>query len=91
VATFGGFFFSATNSYHRVWFLLAFFQHRLTDLKRTVAEHRVELRDQEVAALQRFKKIAERLDFYKRYLLFSENYDVKLAGLFIGLSRPATE
>jgi len=27
VATFGGFFFSATNSYHRVWFLLAFFQH----------------------------------------------------------------
>ena len=48
--------------------------------KEAVAEHLVELRDQAVAALQRFKKIAERLDFYKQYLLLSENYDVRLAG-----------
>jgi hypothetical protein len=51
--------------------------------KEAVAEHLVELRDQAVAALQRFKKIAERLDFYKQYLLLSENYDVRLAGPFI--------
>ena len=51
--------------------------------KESVDEHLVELRDQAVAALQRFKKIAERLDFYKQYLVLSENYDVRLAGPFI--------
>ena len=51
--------------------------------KESVDEHLVELRDQAVAALQRFKKIAERLDFYKKYLVLSENYDVRLAGPFI--------
>ena len=51
--------------------------------KESVDEHLGELRDQAVAALQRFKKIAERLDFYKQYLVLSENYDVRLAGPFI--------
>jgi hypothetical protein len=46
-------------------------------------EHLVELRDQAVDALQRFKKIAERLDFYKQYLVLSETYDVQMAGPFL--------
>jgi hypothetical protein len=50
--------------------------------KEAVAEHLLQLRGQAVAALRRFDKIADRLNFYEQYLTLSKYYDVKLAGPF---------
>ena len=51
--------------------------------KAAVAKHLVELRREAVAALKRFNMIADRLNFYERYLVLSQNYDVRLASPFI--------
>jgi hypothetical protein len=48
-----------------------------------VAEHLLQLRSQAVAALRRFDKIADRLNFYEQYLALSKNCDVRLAGRFL--------
>ena len=47
------------------------------------AKHLVELRREGIAALQRFRGIADRLKFYERYLALSKYYDVRLAGPFL--------
>lgn len=51
--------------------------------KAAVAKHLVELRREAVAALKRFNTIAERLNFYERYLALSKTHNVRLAGPFL--------
>jgi hypothetical protein len=51
--------------------------------KAALAKHLVALRREAVAALKRFNMIAERLDFYERYLALSKCYEVRLAGPFL--------
>jgi len=51
--------------------------------KAAVAKHLVELRREAVAALKRFNTIADRLNFYQRYLALSKTYNVRLAGPFL--------
>ena len=51
--------------------------------KAALAKHLVELRREAVAALKRFNMIADRLDFYERYLTLSKCYEVRLAGPFL--------
>ena len=51
--------------------------------KAAVAKHLVELRREAVAALKRFNTIAERLNFYQRYLALSKTHSVRLAGPFL--------
>ena len=51
--------------------------------KAAVAKHLVELRREAVAALKRFNTIAERLNFYERYLALSKSHNVRLAGPFL--------
>ena len=51
--------------------------------KAVVAKHLVELRRESIQALHRFNRIAERLDFYERYLTLSKFHDVRLAGPFL--------
>jgi len=62
--------------------------------KTAVAKHLVELRREALAALKRYDTIADRLNFYQRYLTLSKIYDVRLAGPFLvvkgGQSRERT-
>jgi hypothetical protein len=51
--------------------------------KTAVAKHLVELRREALASLKRYNTIADRLNFYKRYLALSKTYDVRLAGPFL--------
>jgi hypothetical protein len=51
--------------------------------KAAIAKHLVELRREGIAALHRFHGIADRLNFYERYLVLSKYYDVRLAGPFL--------
>jgi len=51
--------------------------------KTAVVKHLVELRREAVAALQRFNRIADLLNFYEQYLLLSKTHDVRLAGPFL--------
>jgi hypothetical protein len=51
--------------------------------KAAVAKHLVELRREAVAAVKRFNTIAERLNFYERYLALSKTHSVRLAGPFL--------
>ena len=51
--------------------------------KAAVAKHLVELRREAVATLKRFNTIAERLNFYERYLALSKTHNVRLAGPFL--------
>ena len=51
--------------------------------KAAVAKHLVELRREAVASLKRFNTIAERLNFYERYLTLSKTHSVRLAGPFL--------
>ena len=51
--------------------------------KAAIAKHLVELRREGIEALHRFSGTAERLNFYKRYLVLSKYYDVRLAGPFL--------
>ena len=48
-----------------------------------VAKHLVELRREAVAALKRFNALADRLNFYERYLALSKTHSVRLAGPFL--------
>ena len=47
------------------------------------AKHLVELRREGIEALHRFSGTTARLNFYKRYLAFSQCYDLRLAGPFL--------
>ena len=51
--------------------------------KTAIDKHLVELRREGIEALHRFSGIAGRLDFYKKYLALSQNYDVRIAGPFL--------
>jgi hypothetical protein len=51
--------------------------------KTAVAKHLVNLRREALAALKRYDTIADRLNFYERYLTLSKTYDVRLAGPFL--------
>jgi hypothetical protein len=51
--------------------------------KVTIDPHLVELRRKGIEALHCFRGIAERLDFYEKYLALSKYYDVRLAGPFL--------
>jgi hypothetical protein len=51
--------------------------------KTAVAKHLVELRREALASLKRYDTIADRLNFYERYLALSKTYDVRLAGPFL--------
>ena len=51
--------------------------------KAAIGKHLLELRCEAVAALKRFNMIADRLNFYERYLALSKLYDVRLAGPFL--------
>jgi hypothetical protein len=51
--------------------------------KTAIAKHLVELRREAVASLKRYNAIADRLNFYERYLTLSKTYDVRLAGPFL--------
>jgi hypothetical protein len=51
--------------------------------KAAIAKHLIELRREGIQALNRFNRIAGRLNFYERYLTLSKCYDVRLAGPFL--------
>jgi hypothetical protein len=51
--------------------------------KTAVAKHLWELRREALAALKRYDSIADRLNFYERYLTLSKTHDVRLAGPFL--------
>ena len=51
--------------------------------KTVVAKHLLELRREALAALRHYDTIADRLNFYERYLTLSKTYDVRLAGPFL--------
>ena len=62
--------------------------------KKAVAKRLLELRREALAALKRYDSIADRLNFYERYLTLSKTHDVRLAGPFLvvkgGQSRDRT-
>jgi hypothetical protein len=62
--------------------------------KKAVAKHLTNLRREALAALKHYDTIADRLNFYERYLALSKTYDVRLAGPFLvirgGQSRERT-
>ena len=62
--------------------------------EKAVAEHLATLRREALAALKHYDAIADRLNFYARYLALSKTYDVRLAGPFLvvkgGQSRERT-
>jgi hypothetical protein len=51
--------------------------------KAAIAKHLVKLRREGIQALNRFDRIAGRLNFYERYLILSKCYDLRLAGPFL--------
>jgi hypothetical protein len=51
--------------------------------KKVVAKHMVDLRREALAALKHYDAIADRLNFYERYLILSKTFDVRLAGPFL--------
>jgi hypothetical protein len=51
--------------------------------KTALAKHLLELRREALAALKRYDTLADRLNFYERYLMLSKTYDVRLAGPFL--------
>ena len=61
--------------------------------KAAVTKHLVELRREAVAALKRFNRLAERLNFYEQYLALGKTHDVQMAGPFLVIKggQPQTE
>jgi hypothetical protein len=51
--------------------------------KKAVAKQLANLRREALATLKRYDTIADRLNFYERYLALSKTYDVRLAGPFL--------
>ena len=51
--------------------------------KQAVVNHLVNLRREALVALRHYDAIADRLNFYQRYLALSKTYDVRLAGPFL--------
>jgi hypothetical protein len=51
--------------------------------KKAVLKHLMDLRREALAALKHYDAIADRLNFYERYLTLSKTYDVRLAGPFL--------
>jgi hypothetical protein len=51
--------------------------------KKAVVKHLINLRREALAALKHYEAIADRLNFYERYLTLSQTYDVRLAGPFL--------
>ena len=51
--------------------------------KKAVVKHLINLRREALAALKHYDAVADRLNFYERYLTLSKTYDVRLAGPFL--------
>jgi hypothetical protein len=51
--------------------------------KKAVVKHLINLRREALAALKHYDAVADRLNFYERYLTLSQTHDVRLAGPFL--------